>query len=1037
MAQKAFAVGDFIVNDWEGLDEKTATIASILTGGIGLPGGRAQIINRYGRWPLISGLTRPGNRLTLETHFKGSDKYTQRRNLLAELNPESESVVKLYAADDVAPEGLICAFGPWNVYPDDDGAWFVDSVLGNAIGTFTNAVHFEDGVQSRQQAVCIEGAVTNLVTNPSLETNATNWATVGGATVSRSTDKAKYGGYSYKVVTPGSAAGEGCQYTQAALSGSTVYTASLWVHAPLASKLQLSFYDGVDQTVDATIVGTGDWQRLTMTHTTNASPSTTRIRLLTVSNVQNITFYMDALQIEQRSYSTAYCDGSLGGGYTWSGTEHGSSSSKTATELNLDDYASLITGKTALTIRTVIRVPEDHDGTWRTPAGNNFIWDLRISPAGSVPNPRFYLKFDSSNETIDVYFAGSERMNSTAQTFDAGDRLDIVVTIDHDNDSHALYIEGSEEDTSSASVQPPTCDEWNIGSNTAGGNHSDFWVAEFSVWDRALTAAEVSDMYNNGTVAGRARWVETLCEAAQPLVIGGVPTDQGVVATLALHDDVRWRSRDGDAVFSGLYADISYVMATTDSDDDVWPIIRLEPISAKTAGNGYAKKRWVTVKWIIDVGHIRYPTCITFDGAAEVSGGDMQADGDDCRVFVDGLEVTRWFETGSSAGQINSSTAHVWINLDFAPQVEMTLKTAIAGAGSIDEIELNEDISNLPNSGILLIDVEAFTYTAKNNADKKVTGITRDAKGTSQAAHTVDTDVFWMQHDIWLKYGDSGATAPAATDVYSPQFDESSSNNGDWVYASFGMDDVETGGGWQRQIVIGSVEFYGGDHGAAAASWGELGIRCADKWIQGRIYLYNPCGITNANFTSGEKYAATRPSAYEGYIRSSIDGNTWTDEHTIPVPTVGGAWQAWNQNEALTAGSLFVSLDLEDNQGGDYYVEASACTVTIEPTNLPVVLVRAEQSNYDMSMAIENETTGEAMEIDIGLLLNEILEIDTVAKTVTLLNDGTNQIQALTLTGGARRDWLKLQPGNNSIKMADTGQNEVDVEVFWNRRYWE
>jgi hypothetical protein len=53
------------------------------------------------------------------------------------------------------------------------------------------------------------------------------------------------------------------------------------------------------------------------------------------------TYYVDALQVEEKGYATTYCDGSLGVGYSWSGTAHASTSTRLDSYLDLSNYCVL------------------------------------------------------------------------------------------------------------------------------------------------------------------------------------------------------------------------------------------------------------------------------------------------------------------------------------------------------------------------------------------------------------------------------------------------------------------------------------------------------------------------------------------------------------------------------------------------------------------------------------------------------------------------------------------------------------------------
>jgi phage-related protein len=102
-----------------------------------------------------------------------------------------------------------------------------------------------------------------------------------------------------------------------------------------------------------------------------------------------------------------------------------------------------------------------------------------------------------------------------------------------------------------------------------------------------------------------------------------------------------------------------------------------------------------------------------------------------------------------------------------------------------------------------------------------------------------------------------------------------------------------------------------------------------------------------------------------------------------------------------------------------------------------VIVIGAEQSNYDLAVTLTNSTTGDSIVVALTMQLAQTLAIDSDAKTITLLADNSPQMQALTLTGGVRRDWLRLAAGNNTLSWSDTGTVSVEVEVLFDRRYFE
>ncbi len=69
------------------------------------------------------------------------------------------------------------------------------------------------------------------------------------------------------------------------------------------------------------------------------------------------------------------------------------------------------------------------------------------------------------------------------------------------------------------------------------------------------------------------------------------------------------------------------------------------------------------------------------------------------------------------------------------------------------------------------------------------------------------------------------------------------------------------------------------------------------------------------------------------------------------------------------------------------------------------------------------------------MVLDQTLTVDTDAKTITL-SDGSGALGAKTLSG-ARAEWLRLQPGDNTLTFTDVGTVYVQIEVLWDVRYVE
>jgi len=409
----------------------------------------------------------------------------------------------------------------------------------------------------------------------------------------------------------------------------------------------------------------------------------------------------------------------------------------------------------------------------------------------------------------------------------------------------------------------------------------------------------------------------------------------------------------------------------------------------------------------------------------------MLANGDDLRLWVDGLEVDRWLD------DVDDATTKVWGNLSFDAAWAGTLASAIGSGDTVTELTFNEATSGLPNAGIVAINSEVFSYTSKTDSTKTVSGVTRAAHGSSAGAHSADDAVWWCQHSVYLEYGNAEASAPTVDDDYEPAFELDSSTNTSWVYEEFGEADGLRPGGWVFESVQRNPTGYGGNRGATADPRVEIGIMYDEWGERGRWKLYNPCGLTNANFTNGEQWADD-VSLWYGRIDS---GDPELSEYSIPQPSSASTWESWSRDEALNSGVTWVGLHLKP--GGGYtptgYLEAADCTVTLDSNYTPTVAEMSEQggvaSGYALSCRIENTTTGESIDVTYSMDVDDELEIDTESKTVTDLGDDSSQFQAVEVVGAVRRDWLRLEPGDNVLEYTETGVVAVTVTVEFEERY--
>jgi hypothetical protein len=370
----------------------------------------------------------------------------------------------------------------------------------------------------------------------------------------------------------------------------------------------------------------------------------------------------------------------------------------------------------------------------------------------------------------------------------------------------------------------------------------------------------------------------------------------------------------------------------------------------------------------------------------------------------------------------------------------LELAADLAGAGSIDSIELDDadEMAKLPSSGSLRIGSEVFNYSTRDLANKRLTGITRAAWGTSAGAHTAGDDVFWMQREIVLTYGSATASDPPDSTGDQPQFVLASSDNTEWLYQDFGQTGGTRPGCWSRwgNITLnGKGGVYTATERAQGTPYAVIGAWLSE--FHGNAYgwsLYNACGIVNAAWADGKKRAQV-VTDFIVHLMYWIRGESWWDwQATLADPALANTWEAWSEAAAVAdwdpADYLALAAYFHPQD-----VEAGTVTVYLNSDETPATSIGSEEGNYTLAATITNETTEDAITVLFEMLVNETLEIDTEQRLVTYERDESNQFQAVSLSSG-RRHWLRLLPGNNTLRFDDTGTAAVTLITTFPRRFY-
>lgn len=173
-----------------------------------------------------------------------------------------------------------------------------------------------DGVLAPDNSVGIWPAATNLCTNGGFETNTTGWATAGTNAIARSSDVAKFGGYSLQATYQDDTtlASFGITLTAAA------HSASAWVYIPSAfdgASVTLGFvgFAGATGTLTATanLSLRDQWQRVTVRNVTIAGGDLAgSIDVTCGAPTAGRFVYVDGVQIESGAIATPYVETSGG-----------------------------------------------------------------------------------------------------------------------------------------------------------------------------------------------------------------------------------------------------------------------------------------------------------------------------------------------------------------------------------------------------------------------------------------------------------------------------------------------------------------------------------------------------------------------------------------------------------------------------------------------------------------------------------------------------------------------------------------------------
>jgi hypothetical protein len=187
-------------------------------------------------------------------------------------------------------------------------------LLSNSISLARSASLQGDGRQPPDSSTGIWQGTTNLLPNGGFESNTTNWAiTTGGDVLTQDSSRSKFGSFSMKESVGGTGF-EGAKSANITVSASTTYTASAWFYitnsdiaAGKGVAIDLQF-GGVTDNRQEFRPTTPGWNRFSVTATSGVGVSIANVYATSSNTVPATTFWVDGVQLEQKSYATPYVE---------------------------------------------------------------------------------------------------------------------------------------------------------------------------------------------------------------------------------------------------------------------------------------------------------------------------------------------------------------------------------------------------------------------------------------------------------------------------------------------------------------------------------------------------------------------------------------------------------------------------------------------------------------------------------------------------------------------------------------------------------
>lgn len=525
---------------------------------------------------------------------------------------------------------------------------------------------------------------------------------------------------------------------------------------------------------------------------------------------------------------------------------------------------------------------------------------------------------------------------------------------------------------------------------------------------------------------------------AAPLTV--TPKDDSFIVVLATKTPY-WKSTQAAEThgFTASGQTIDYTVSAG-PNHSMFPKITLLP-QAQKAG-GYLYERWLMMRNQNNAtGRGPFDFGDSLDTAALVTAGKMLSSGFDVRLLINNVEVPRWF------GNFNSADTKIWATVQMPNTYSLLLKTTISNIGTPTDIEFKPTALNIerfkswPDEGTIVIDSEGFTYTSKDETAMKVSGITRSYRNTTAATHTVPVYAHLQTIDVKLVYGNNVADDPEYPDDEKPTIDLDNSTNLNHITTYFGNSGGARDPQWAFTKSKGNSpesREYTFDHGDDVDPYEVAGMQASSYDVAGvwradtvsMRWAFVPLYRVNAFTIAGERYS-TLVTSPNGRVYTELAGKK-TMRYLIPANSLLTTWQSWTHTSSGLAASqidtLYVSFigsvgGIEDAVSR---LEIQTFSITYNTNYVPTVVYGPENGTYDYDLVLRNVTTGHIITVKRKVRMAPGTIVIDVEEHQVLVN---GKKSSTGVTPRNTKEWFKLDPGVNQIRVTEAGLASMDVTI--------